>query len=67
MRRRGASSAGKNDPVRVFGIRTVTSPEAVVTVLSRWPLRWVVRALMQGHRVIPSLESLGRFSQSLIR
>ena len=39
MRRRGDSRAGKDDPVRVFGILTVTSPEAVVTTLSRWPLR----------------------------
>ena len=39
MRRRGLSSAGKNDPVRTFGIFTVKSPAVVVTVLSRVPLR----------------------------
>jgi len=44
IRLRGASSEGKNDPVRVFGIRTVRSPAVVETVLSRVPLRWVVRA-----------------------
>ncbi len=53
MRRRGASSAGKNDPVRIFGIRTVTSPVAVVTSLSRWPLRWVVRASLRWWRSAP--------------
>jgi hypothetical protein len=31
-----------NDPVRTFGIFTVRSPAAVVTSLSRVPLRWVV-------------------------
>ena len=48
MRRRGASSAGKNDPVRVLGIFTVTSPTPVVTVLSRVPLRCVVRVSVRS-------------------
>ena len=39
----GVSSVGNNDPVRVLGIFTVRSPAVVVTVLSRVPLRWVVR------------------------
>jgi hypothetical protein len=43
MRRRGASSDGKNDPERTFGIFTVRSPAVVATSLSRVPLRWVVR------------------------
>ena len=44
MRRRGANRVGKNDPVRSLGIFTVKSPLVVDTVLSRVPLRWVVRA-----------------------
>ena len=39
-----ADLAGKNEPVRTFAIFTVRSPAAVVTTLSRVPLRWVVRA-----------------------
>ena len=39
MRRRGASSEGKNDPVRTLGIFTVRSPVAVASSLSRVPLR----------------------------
>ena len=35
---------GKNDPVRVLGIFTFTSPTPVVTTLSRVPLRRVIRA-----------------------
>src|SRR5512135_769743 len=34
---------GKNEPVRVLGIVTVTSPAAVVRVFGPDPLRWVVR------------------------
>jgi hypothetical protein len=48
MRRRGASSAGKNDPVRTFGIFTVKSPAVVVTILSRVPLRCVVRVSVRS-------------------
>src|SRR5512135_3744267 len=43
MRRRGSSKEGTNEPVRVLGIVTVTSPAAVVSVFGRDPLRWVVR------------------------
>lgn len=38
-RRRGSSSDGNNDPVRVLGIATSTSPAGVDTVRGRWPLR----------------------------
>jgi hypothetical protein len=48
MRRRGSSSEGKNDPVRVLGIFTVTSPTPVVTVFGRLPLRWVVRVSVRS-------------------
>ena len=48
IRRRGASSVGKNDPVRVLGIFTVRSPAVVETILSRVPLRWVVRAAVRS-------------------
>src|SRR5512135_3745160 len=43
IRRRGSSKEGTNEPVRVLGIATVTSPAAVVRVFGRDPLRWVVR------------------------
>jgi len=42
IRRRGASSEGKNDPCRSFGIFTVRSPVVVATSLSRVPLRTAV-------------------------
>ena len=43
IRRRRSSSEGKNDPVRIFGIFRSRSPAWVVSSLSRWPLRQVVR------------------------
>jgi hypothetical protein len=48
-RRRSGTPArathGKNYPVRTFGIFTGRSPPAVVSCLSRVPIRWVVRNL----------------------
>ena len=48
MRRRGSSRLGKNDPDRSLGIFTVRSPLVVVTVLSRVPLREVVRSSLRS-------------------
>jgi hypothetical protein len=43
----------ENDPVGAFGIFTVRSPAAVVTSLSRVPLRWVVRVSDRSCRPAP--------------
>ena len=42
-RRRGSNNDGKNDPLRVLGIATCTSPAGVDTTRGRRPLRWFVR------------------------
>jgi hypothetical protein len=49
----GFSSAGKNDPVRTFGILIVRSPVAVVTSLFRVPLRCVVRCSVRSWGAAP--------------
>jgi hypothetical protein len=54
MRRRGSSSDGKNAPVRILGIVTITAPLAVVTVLGRLPLRWVVQVSVRSCRPAPT-------------
>jgi hypothetical protein len=51
--RRGSSRVGKNEPVRSFGMRSLTSPALVLSRRPRAPLRWVVRSSVRSYRSAP--------------
>ncbi len=65
MRRRRSSSEGKNEPTLTFGMRSSRSPAAVVSVLGRWPLRWVVRVSARSCGPAPDVRGRLRLDQLL--
>ena len=53
MRRRGSRMAGKNEPLRSFGIRSCTSPACVDSTRARAPFRSVTRVSVRSYRAAP--------------